>query len=135
MNCFKNILSIVALFSIGSVSAKTVVRKSATSGAESRVSAPASRQAAAVKTKTYKELVASIGANAWDNGNKLLSPTFVNSMIQQVNASGLGRAALISLLQTARDKFAQFTGNNDADAKILMALENQANAATVQMEQ
>ena len=124
MKLFKNTLTIVALFAIGSVCARIMdpAKPVAARGTAKPTVQPVSQG------KTYKQLRDEVlrmkQADVID-GSKKLSAGFIDKMKQQIAPTGLGPIVLKGILQTARDKFAPFTGDDTQDLQLLMAINQQ----------
>src|SRR5690348_17331035 len=87
---------------------------------------------------TYKQLHDNIlkespTAAGMFTGNKF-SEGYIAQEIGVAKAYGLGKEGLRALLQTARDKWASFTGRNDEDIVILRDINQQIDTAVTQMQ-
>jgi len=139
MNFFKNILLIVALFTIHSLSPRVVGAGTPAKPAVQpqpvpmkRVAQPPIQQPPIIQQKqSYKNLVDYVKTtqNVWDNRNGILREDFVTTMIQKARTSNLDTFQLEALLQTARDIHGRFSGNKNQDITILQSVDNQIAAA------
>jgi hypothetical protein len=136
MKFLKNLLPILVIFTITSVSAKKRgggaprVTEQPQSRPAARINQPVQKQPTQ-REESYKDLVAFVRnyRNAWDNANGRLRTDFVDTMIQKAQATNLDGFQLEALLQTARDLHGIFSGNQNKDIATLQAVENQINAA------
>lgn len=136
MNFINNALCITALFAIGSISGRAMgpgaaaAARPAANAAPTRPAANAA-PAPAVQVRSYKQIHDSIlgmrQADVFAGTN--LKPAFIQNISNQAKAAGLDTDGLKFLLQTARDKFAPFTGNDNQDLNILMQINGQIDAA------
>jgi len=134
MNFINKMLCITALFAIGSVSA----RNQAARGRATTTKAPAKKPAPApaptqpaIQGQTYKQLhdnILRMSQGAVFMGNKL-NDTFIQNTVAQANAADLGADGIKFLLQTARDKFAPFTGDDAKDLATLQQINVQIDNA------
>ncbi len=134
MNFINKVFCITVLFAIGSVSARPPVRgrAAATTKVPAKKTTPAPTKPAAQR-QTYKQLhdnILRMSQGAVFAGNKL-SDTFMKNTIAQANAADLGEDGLKFLLQTARDKFAPFTGDDVKDLATLQQINAQIDNATL----
>lgn len=92
---------------------------------------PVIRQHREQKPTTFKSLMIFVKNSklAWDNINKRLDSTFVNSMINLVQQAQLEDTHLQALLQTARDVHGVFSNNSDENLEILEDVGSQIAAA------
>ena len=141
MKFFKNTLSIILLFTINSIHARTATVASPTIQPQppvTKITTPPVTQKPAVQLKqmvqpqSYKDLVAYVknSRDVWDNTQGILKTDFVATMIQKARASHLNALQLEALLQTARDIHGIFSGNQNKDISLLQSVENQITAAT-----
>jgi hypothetical protein len=139
MNFINKTLCITALFAIGSVAAKPIARRgtvpAATTPAAGQNQAPAQNRAPAqqpaAQVQSYKQLhdnILRMSQASVFAGNKF-QPTFIQNTIAQAQTADIGADGLRFLLQTARDKFAPFMGNNDSDLNLLMQINGQIDNA------
>lgn len=153
MKNFKNILASIALLSIGAMNAKQMGKKAtptpapeipsrtpkstsskqpsfakASSYAEATKDRSAHKQP--TKAKTLEQLYYDVknAKNAWDNKTQLLNQTFVDNLVKDAIAVGITQDQLKFLLESARDRHAQFIGPK-ADIDILNHLEEQRHKA------
>ena len=135
MNFINKVVCITAFFALGSISAKPMAGRA---GAPAGNQTPA-RVTPAAKTpgrvtpavpaaaQTYKQLHDNIlkrTANTVFTGNQF-QQKFVTDTVAQAKAADIGADGLKFLLQTARDKFAPFTGDNDRDLALLLQINEQ----------
>ncbi len=139
MKFLKNLLPILAIFTISSVSAKK--RGGAAPRATAQPQQPAPTQINQPVQKqplqqreSYKDLVAFVknAGNVWDNSRSMLRTDFVNTVVQKAQATNLDDFQLEALLQTARDMHGIFSGNQNKDIATLQSVNNQITAAISQ---
>lgn len=84
---------------------------------------------------TYKQLHDTILKNNAGifAGNKF-NDTYITQAITAAQNADIGKEGLIALLQTARDQWAPFTGNDADDLGILRAINQQIDAAAAKMQ-
>jgi hypothetical protein len=126
MKILNKVLCLTALFAIGSVSAK--YRGGAAAKPAGASKAPATSNVPTASKMSFKQIRDSIPASAIVNGTNL-NNTIVNTIESQVTASGLGAEAFRALLQTARDKYAKFSNDNNQALNELRAINEQINNA------
>lgn len=123
MKFLNKVLCLTAFFAMGSVSAKRIdgARAAATAPAASVVKpgAPAVK-AETQGRKSFKQLRDAILGMKFDSfkGEKL-NPTLIKSLETQAKDNYISKNGFLVLLQTARDKFIIFSGNNEKDIEIL----------------
>ncbi len=98
---------------------------------QGRATQPATRQ----QQQTYKDLVAFVktNRNAWDSTKKMLSNTFIDSMLAKARELNLEDFQLEALLKTARDMHGVFSGNQNNDIAILQSVDQQITNAVQQL--
>lgn len=85
---------------------------------------------------TYKQLhnaILSEGSRGMFDGN-MFSKAFIDRTIANAQKADIGKEGLRALLQTARDKWLTFTGNDADDLGILKAINVQIDAAVATMQ-
>lgn len=133
MKFFANVLSIIVLFAINSVSARQMGGAAPAPKPAVQpqpipvVNRPLPQQQPAAQKQTYKDLVAYVknAGNVWDTTKGMLRPDFVTTMIQKARAARLEDFQLEALLKTARDMHGIFSGNQNKDIATLQAVDNQ----------
>ena len=133
MNFINKIVCITTLFIIGSVAAKPKPVRGAAPAAQApaRVTPPAPAQQPAAQVQSYKQLhddILRMSQASVFAGNQF-QPMFIKNTTAQAQAAGIGADGLRFLLQTARDKFAPFIGNNDSDLNLLVQINGQIDNA------
>jgi len=88
------------------------------------------RGGAVIPAKTYKQLVDDVknAGDAWNNTTKKLNASFTDRIASGALAADLEDYQLDSLLQTARDYHAIFTGNPSEDRNLLNSLAQERQA-------
>jgi hypothetical protein len=89
------------------------------------------KTSADMQEKSYKDLVNYVKnvSNAWDRPNRQLNPEFISTMIQKARQLNLDNIQLQSLLETARDIHAIFSGDRPHDVAILNWVNHQIREA------
>ena len=143
MNLINRMLCITAFFAIGIASARGPVPRKRTTAAATRPAAPTTQTppplpprpttatVPALPGRSYKQLHDAILVKRHADvfaGNQL-KDTFIQDITNQAKAAGIGAEGLRFLLQTARDQFAPFIGDNDRDFDLLMQINTQINNA------
>lgn len=122
----------MTFFTIGSVSAKS--RGAAAKKPTVAPKAPVTTSKTPVAPKqSFKQIRDSINASVIVSGTNL-NNTIVNKIESQVTAAGLGAEAFRALLQTARDKYAAFSNDNNKALNELRAINEQINNAVKAFE-
>ena len=113
MKFFKHTVAIVALCAISCMNARIASGDMPITRQTDKIQLPAG--------KSYADLVTYVKEYqyTWDNQKQTLHEPFVNQMINAATEAKLNEAQLKVLLQTARDKHAIFTGNEEEDRAIL----------------
>lgn len=130
MKFLNKVLCLTAFFAMGSVSAKP------TGAARTAVTAPGKPAVTSgdQKQKTFKQLRDQVlgmkQSDVIDNKTGLLSASFIQQMINDVSASisstpARELLALETLLKVARDRFLQFSGDNQKDLTSLSIINGQ----------
>lgn len=135
MNFINKVVCITAFFAIGSVSALVRPRTKApvapAKSAPQPGGGPSAPTKPAIQGQTYKQLHDNIlrmsQANVFSGNN--LKDTFINDTVAKAQAADIDADGIKFLLQTARDKFAPFTGNDADDLGILININKQIDAA------
>src|SRR3990172_3332986 len=120
MNFLKNTLAFAVLFAINSANARTLGTKPSTPAAKSAAIEPAAQ------AKSYKQLHDEVlkmyQNNVFDIKTGEFKESFITRIKTDIGKNELADLQLEGLLQTARDKFAPFTGNNDNDLALLQKI-------------
>lgn len=139
MKFLRNLLPVLVIFTMSSVSAKK-----RGGGAPRATAQPPARPTAPInlpvqkqpvqQRESYKDLVTFVknASNAWDNAQGKLTTNFVNTVAQKARAAQLDNFQLEALLQTARDLHGVFSGNQNKDIATLQSVNNQITAAISQ---
>ncbi len=135
MKFLRNLLPVLVIFTISSLSAKKRgggaprTTEQPQPRPSTRINQPVQEQPA--QGQSYKDLVTFVKnyRNAWDNAQGKLTTNFVNTVAQKAQAANLDDFQLEALLQTARDLHGIFSGNQNKDIATLQSVNNQITAA------
>lgn len=137
MNFINKAVCITALFALGSASAKlkrtkaTPVTRQAPAQNPGRVTPTRPAAAPALPARSYKQIHDIILNKSQSQVfvGSSLKDTFIQDTVKEAQAANIDADGIRFLLQTARDKFAPFTGNDADDLGILMNINRQIDAA------
>jgi hypothetical protein len=151
MKLLKNILPIIALLAITGVDAVSRTAKKTTNVSAGRTGTAAKKTAASTTAKrttaarkpattataaaagTFTALRNNVmkmnKAQVIDTASGQFTADFITDVVSMVEESELGEMVLRTLLQTARDQFVVFTGNDDKDLALLRSINQQISDA------